>query len=69
MGTQKNCLNETVLFEHQKYMFKLMGKKIITILGSKISLSGPLIIVYGMGSYLANVSCTSSLPFTAAFLT
>ena len=28
-GTQKNRLNETVLFEHPKHMFKLMGKKIV----------------------------------------
>ena len=30
VGTQKNCLNETVLrgfFNHPKYMYKLMGKK------------------------------------------
>ena len=35
MGTQKNRLNET-FFEHPKPMLKLMGKKIITILRSKI---------------------------------
>ena len=34
MGAQKNCLNETVLFEHPKQMFKLMDKKIITLLHS-----------------------------------
>ena len=27
MGTQKNSLHETVLFEHPKPMFKLMDKK------------------------------------------
>ena len=32
VGTQKNRLNETVLFEHPKHMFKQMDKKIITIL-------------------------------------
>ena len=31
VGTQKNCLNE-----HPKHMLKLMGKKIFTILRSKI---------------------------------
>ena len=30
-GTQKNRLDETVLFENPKHMLKLMGKKIITI--------------------------------------
>ena len=32
MGTQRNRLSETVLFEHPKYLFKLLDKKIITIL-------------------------------------
>ena len=36
VGTQKNRLNETVLFEHPKHMIKLSGKKIFTILRSKI---------------------------------
>ena len=42
-GTQKNRLNEMVLlsngggsFEHPKHMLKLMGKKILTTLHSKI---------------------------------
>ena len=34
MGTQKNRLNETVLLSTQN-MFKLVGKKTITILSSK----------------------------------
>ena len=38
MGTQKNRLNE-----HPKHMFKLMGKKIITINAYKISLSGSML--------------------------
>ena len=40
VGTQKNRLietvNETVLLSTQKHMFKLMGKKIVTILQSKM---------------------------------
>ena len=32
VGTQKNRLNETVLFSTQKHMFILMSKKIIKIL-------------------------------------
>ena len=28
LGSQKNRLNETVLFEHPNHMFKLMDKKI-----------------------------------------
>ena len=36
VGTHKNCLNESS-FEHPKHtMLKLMGKKIFTILSSKI---------------------------------
>ena len=31
VGTQKNRLDETVLFEHPKHMLKLMGKKIFTM--------------------------------------
>ena len=31
VGTQKNRLNEMVIFEHPKHMFKLMGKAIITV--------------------------------------
>ena len=38
VGTQKNCLNETVLLSTHK-KFKLMDKKKITILHSKFSLS------------------------------
>ena len=41
MGTQKNRLDETVLFEHPKHMFKLMDKKIITILSRFILLNWP----------------------------
>ena len=38
MGTQKNCLNETVLLtsEHPKHMIKLMGGKKFTILHWKV---------------------------------
>ena len=37
LGTQKNCLNETVLLSTQNIiMLKQMGKKIFTILRSKI---------------------------------
>ena len=32
VGTQKNRLNETVLFEHPKHMYKLISKKIFAIL-------------------------------------
>ena len=31
MGSQKNRLNETILFEHPKHMQKLKGKMIFTI--------------------------------------
>ena len=43
VDTQKNYLNETVLLSIHKHMFKLMNKKIFTIFGYKIPLSGPLI--------------------------
>ena len=39
VGTQKNHLNETVLLSTQNIMLKPMGKKILTILGSKLCLS------------------------------
>ena len=38
MGSQKNRLNKMGFFEHPKHMFKLMGKKIIPNLPSKILL-------------------------------
>ena len=38
VGTQKNRLDETILFSSQKHMLKLMGKKIFTILLSKMLL-------------------------------
>ena len=39
VGTQKNRLNETVLLSTQNIMFILLGKKMITILRSKILLN------------------------------
>ena len=36
VGTQKNSLNERFRLSNQKHMLKLMGKKILTILHSKI---------------------------------
>ena len=36
VGTQKNRLNETVLLSTPNIMLKLMGKKILTILRTKI---------------------------------
>ena len=36
VGIQKNRLNETALLSTQNIMLKLMGKKIFTILHSKI---------------------------------
>ena len=41
MGTQKNCLNET---EHPKDMLKLMGKRISSILRSKILLINTFVV-------------------------
>ena len=35
VGTQKNCLNETVLLGTPKHMFELMGKEINAILGAQ----------------------------------
>ena len=43
MGTQKNHLDEAVLLSTQN-MFKLMGKKIITILHLKNCLTGPMVL-------------------------
>ena len=43
VGTQKNPLNETVLLSTKKHMFKLMAKKIFTILHPIFCLSGGLI--------------------------
>ena len=40
VGTQKNCLNETVLLSTQnRLMFRLLGKKIIAFLRSKYLLN------------------------------
>ena len=39
MGTQKKHLNETVLLSTQKYMLKLMNKKIFTVYAQKCCLS------------------------------
>ena len=37
VGTQKNCQNETYgSFKHQKHIFKMIGKEIISILRYKI---------------------------------
>ena len=41
MGTQKNHLNETVLLSTKNKYYFLMGKKIFTILRSKIWLTEP----------------------------
>ena len=51
-GTQKNRLNETVLFEHPKHMLKLMSKKIITFLRSKMCISKPVLIIVCFCSHL-----------------
>ena len=59
MGTQKNCLNETVFFEHPKHMLKLMGKKIFTILRSKIVFYLNLLVIFlSVISVLTFVLCT-----------
>ena len=42
VGTQKNRLLETVLFENPKQMLKSMNKKIFKILCAKKCLSGPM---------------------------
>ena len=42
VGAQKNRTNETVLLSTPKHMFKLMGKKIITIYAKK-SISGAML--------------------------
>ena len=36
LGTQKNCLIETVLLSTHNIMFKIMGKKSIAILCTKL---------------------------------
>ena len=41
VGSQKNCLNETVLLSTQN-----IGKKILKILHSKFSLSKPILTIY-----------------------
>ena len=38
----KRTVSMRPLFEHSKYIFELMGKKIITILHIKSCLSGPM---------------------------
>ena len=42
VGSQKNRLDETILLEHPKHMFTLMGKKIITILRKMLCLTGSM---------------------------
>ena len=39
---KKKRLNETILLSSTKHMFKLMDKKIITILRSKFRFTGPM---------------------------
>ena len=50
MGTQKNRLDETVLFEHTKQKFKLMDKKTIAILRNFICLTSPMVTDINMTS-------------------
>ena len=38
-GAQKNHINETILFEHQNHMLKLMCKEINSILGAQTILN------------------------------
>ena len=42
MGTQKNQLDETALFEHPKHVFTQMDKKNITFYNQKVRLTGPI---------------------------
>ena len=46
------------LFEHPKCMFKLMDKKIITILSKKISLTGPMMMaMFSFCRLCKNIFC------------
>ena len=54
MGTQKNRLDEMVLFEHPKQMFKLMDKKIYIILRSNFA----IILTYVISANI--ISCAGS---------
>ena len=53
VGTQKNRLNETFYFKHPKQMLKLMGKKILSILHSKLLST----------CYNVQVDCPDKTPF------
>ena len=63
VGTQKNCLNETVLLSTQ-IMFRLLDEKIIAFLRSKIWLTGPMSgmhdcvceMLTGSGTYIVDAS-------------
>ena len=46
VGTQRNRLIETVLFEHPKHIFKPMGKKIIAILCSNLFYLWTIVYLY-----------------------
>ena len=58
MATQKNRLNETVLLSTQNIMFKLMGKKIFTILRSKILFILTYVLLYFRGISSVVRKCT-----------
>ena len=42
LDTQKNCINETLLFEHPNHMLGLIDKKIITFYAQIFLLSRPM---------------------------
>ena len=47
LGTQKNHLNESVLLSTQKYMLKLIVKKILSFLDAQnISLPSPIYMIH-----------------------
>ena len=74
VGTQRT-VSMRGSFEHPKHMFKLMGKKIVTILRYKISFSGSMKMGYAgpsEPSLVANVlitkiSCTDPMGESSKF--
>ena len=61
MGTQKNCLNETVLLGTQNICFKLMGKKILQFYAEHLCLSKPVFFVASSHKMFSNKLITKVL--------
>ena len=69
MGTQENRLDETVLFEHPKHMFKLVDQKIIAILRKFLLLNWPYVSRMDLPTYISRMSSFPILAVLGGFQT